>query len=170
MSAPLLAWRGLHYNAGSHLATALGIGVAAMVLAGALLVGDSLRASLRDRAMGRLGWIDSLLVAGRPFGQDLAASADGNATPAFLVPPLRLIGLLKGFGWVTTSAIVACNRVTGWCYGWVSQVTGPRANRCWGRRPPSSRSCAGNSPSAALSLRQWVALHRAPPWRLPGWW
>lgn len=85
MSAPLLAWRGLRYNAGSHLATALGIGVAAMVLAGALLVGDSLRASLRERAMGRLGWIDSLLVAGRPFGQDLAASADGNATPAFLL-------------------------------------------------------------------------------------
>jgi len=63
----LVAWRGLRHHLGSHLATGLGIAVAAMVLAGALLVGDALRAGLRERALGRLGWVDSLLVTGKRF-------------------------------------------------------------------------------------------------------
>ena len=83
----LVAWRGLRHHLGSHLATGLGIAVAAMVLAGALLVGDALRAGLRERALGRLGWVDSLLVTAKPFGQDLANAflPETHATPAMVL-------------------------------------------------------------------------------------
>ena len=42
------------------------------VLTGALLVGDSLRGSLRALALDQLGWVDEALVAGRLVGSALA--------------------------------------------------------------------------------------------------
>ena len=42
-----------------HIAVALGVAVATAVLTGALLVGDSVRGSLRDLTLQRLGNIDS---------------------------------------------------------------------------------------------------------------
>ena len=45
-----------------NLAVLLGAGVATAVLTGALLVGDSVRGSLRDLALERLGRIDHALV------------------------------------------------------------------------------------------------------------
>lgn len=79
-----IALRGLRYHSGAHAATALGIAVAAMVLSGALLVGDALRAGLKERALGRLGWVDAALSTVKPFGQDLANALlpDARATPA----------------------------------------------------------------------------------------
>jgi ABC-type lipoprotein release transport system permease subunit len=57
-------WRG-------HLAVVLGVMVGTAVLTGALLVGDSLRGSLRDLTRERLGRIDHALVSERFFGDDL---------------------------------------------------------------------------------------------------
>ena len=42
-----------------HVAVALGVAVATAVLTGALLVGDSVRGSLRDLTLERLGRIDA---------------------------------------------------------------------------------------------------------------
>ena len=50
-----LAGRSLRHYWRTNLAVLVGVGVAVSVLAGALLVGDSVRASLRDLALGRLG-------------------------------------------------------------------------------------------------------------------
>lgn len=58
----------------SSLAVALGAAVAATVLTGALLTGDSVRGSLRDLTRERLGGIDHALVAPRFFREDLAAA------------------------------------------------------------------------------------------------
>ena len=60
------AWRFIlaslrHYRR-IHLAVALGVAVATAVLTGALLVGDSVRGSLRDLTLQRLGRIDSAIV------------------------------------------------------------------------------------------------------------
>ncbi len=70
------AWRFIlaslrHYRR-IHIAVALGVAVATAVLAGALLVGDSVRGSLRDLTLQRLGKIDSVLVAGHMFRSALA--------------------------------------------------------------------------------------------------
>ena len=49
------------------LAVCLGAAAATSVLTGALLVGDSVRGSLRDLTLERLGEIDHALVSDRGF-------------------------------------------------------------------------------------------------------
>ena len=56
-----------------HLAVLLGAAVATAVLTGALLVGDSVRGSLRDLTLDRLGGIDYALVTEQFFREALAA-------------------------------------------------------------------------------------------------
>ena len=61
-----------------HIAVAMGVAVATSVLTGALLVGDSVRGSLRDLTLERLGRIDSALVAGHMFRADLVGELAAN--------------------------------------------------------------------------------------------
>ena len=55
-----------------NLAVVAGVGVAVSVLAGAFLVGSSVRASLRDLALDRLGRVDHVVTAGAFFREELA--------------------------------------------------------------------------------------------------
>jgi ABC-type lipoprotein release transport system permease subunit len=55
-----------------NAAVGLGVTAAAAVLTGALLVGDSVRGSLRDLTLDRLGRIDQVLLANRFFREELA--------------------------------------------------------------------------------------------------
>src|SRR5436189_6009015 len=76
------AWRFIlsslrHYRR-IHLAVALGVAVATAVLTGALLVGDSVRGSLRDLTLQRLGRIDSAIVAPHMFRAELAGEGAGG--------------------------------------------------------------------------------------------
>lgn len=64
--------RGLTYYWRMSLAVALGAAVASAVLVGALLVGDSVRGSLRDLTLERLGAIDYALAGQTFFPQDVA--------------------------------------------------------------------------------------------------
>src|SRR5437868_5188916 len=57
-----------------NAAVALGVAAATAVLCGALLVGDSVRGSLRHLTLDRLGRIDALLVVERFFRQELASN------------------------------------------------------------------------------------------------
>ena len=61
-----------------NLAIALGVAAATAVLTGALLVGDSMRTSLRDLTLDRLGKVDDLIVSRGFFGQQ--AMSPGKAT------------------------------------------------------------------------------------------
>lgn len=56
----------------TNLAVVLGAAVGAAALTGALMVGDSMRASLQEVAVGRLGRVDHALVALRFFREALA--------------------------------------------------------------------------------------------------
>src|ERR1700722_2270942 len=62
----------LRYHRRMNLAVALGVMAGAAVLTGALLVGDSVRGSLRNLALDRLGWVDDALVVDRFFRAELA--------------------------------------------------------------------------------------------------
>jgi putative ABC transport system permease protein len=64
-----------------HFAVALGVAAATAVLTGALLVGDSVRGSLRQLTLERLGRIDEILVTDRFFRAELADEL--ARTPAF---------------------------------------------------------------------------------------
>jgi len=86
--------RSLAYHWRTHLATTLCVATAAAVLTGALLVGDSMRGSLREMAIRRLGPVDHALTAGRFFPEDLARriasdgqfkESDARACPLILV-------------------------------------------------------------------------------------
>ena len=86
--------RSLSHHRGIHLAVALGVAVGTAVLSGALLVGDSVRGSLRDLTLDRLGAIDHALVTDRYVREDLAedlaaatnfAYAFEQAAPAVLI-------------------------------------------------------------------------------------
>ena len=57
-----LLLRNLLYHWRGNLAVFLGVVVGTAVLTGALLVGDSLRGSLRDLTLDRLVWVDDALV------------------------------------------------------------------------------------------------------------
>ena len=64
--------RSLSYFWRIQLAVLLGAAVATAVLTGALLVGDSVRGSLRDLTLDRLGQIDYALISERFFREELA--------------------------------------------------------------------------------------------------
>ncbi|MEQ8764433.1 MAG: ABC transporter permease [Planctomycetota bacterium] len=75
----------------SHLGVVLGMAIGTAVLVGALVVGDSVQASLKKQALTRIGKIDQVLVShDRYFREALASElADENAGRR-VVPVVRL--------------------------------------------------------------------------------
>jgi ABC-type antimicrobial peptide transport system permease subunit len=72
MSTIQLIKRSLAYYWGTNLTIVLGVSTAVAVLAGALLVGDSVRASLRDLFLQRLGSTDFVVSSAHFFRDALA--------------------------------------------------------------------------------------------------
>src|SRR5687768_13705635 len=73
-----LALESLKYHWRRSLAVMLGVAAATAVLTGALLVGDSMRGSLRELTLERLGNISSILVTDRFFRPELADELSTN--------------------------------------------------------------------------------------------
>jgi putative ABC transport system permease protein len=95
MSAWRFILRSLSHHWRINAAVAMGVMAATAVLTGALLVGDSVRGSLRTLALDRLGQIDEVLVTEHFFRAELAneLASDSRfkqyftaATPAILFP------------------------------------------------------------------------------------
>jgi putative ABC transport system permease protein len=75
----LLIRRSLRFHARTHIGVVLGAGIGSAALIGALIVGDSVRGSLRDRALTRLGAVSyALNTADRFFPQELASRLEIN--------------------------------------------------------------------------------------------
>src|SRR5262245_4634265 len=86
MTALQLLFRNLIYHWRANLAIFLGIALDTAVLTGALLVGDSLRGSLRSLALDQLGWVDEALVTGRFFRAKLAEEMPAEkSVPAIML-------------------------------------------------------------------------------------
>lgn len=79
MNTRVLILRNLAYYWRSHLAAIAGVATAVAVLAGALLVGDSVRGTLRDLAVQRLGQTDHVVVSGGFFREALATDMRADA-------------------------------------------------------------------------------------------
>ena len=77
--------RSLIYYWRVHLGLLLGTAVATTALTGALLVGDSMRGSLRDLALERLGHIDYALLSEHFFRSDLTAEQAQGHAPVILL-------------------------------------------------------------------------------------
>lgn len=101
MTPTRLCLRNLAYHWRGNLAVFLGVVVGSTVLTGALLVGDSLRGSLRDLAQARLGWVEQVLVAPRFFRQALAeelASGSDRVCPIILLQGTAEAGKARAGG------------------------------------------------------------------------
>ena len=91
MTTWTLIFRSLRFHARSHLGALLGAAVGSAVLLGALVVGDSVRGSLRDMALARLGRVQLALEGKDRFVRaDLAGALTdkglGRVVPAIALP------------------------------------------------------------------------------------
>lgn len=80
MRLATLYHRSLIFHRRMHVAVGLGVIVAASALTGALMVGDSMRASLRAFALDRLGNVELSLITPTFFTQNLAESIETDLT------------------------------------------------------------------------------------------
>jgi putative ABC transport system permease protein len=78
MRTAQLVKQSLHYHWRTNLAVMIGVATAVAVLAGALLVGDSVRASLRDLFLQRLGKTDQVISAAEFFREQLAVDIQSH--------------------------------------------------------------------------------------------
>ena len=97
-----LVVRSLAYYWRTNLAMVAGVATAVAVLAGALLVGDSVRGSLRDLALQRLGRTDRVVMSTEFFREALADALRGDeafaASFADAVPIVAVPGTLSTAG------------------------------------------------------------------------
>ena len=84
--------RSLIYFWRINLAVVLGVAVATAVLTGALIVGDSVRGSLRDLSLSRLGKIDHALVSERFFRESLERDLERELDTQDVVSAISLSG------------------------------------------------------------------------------
>ncbi len=92
MTRWLLALKGLLWHKGSYLAVAACIATTCAVICGALLVGGSVKESLREKALERLGQTESALISGKFFREALAGELESNFP---VVPMILLQGSIR---------------------------------------------------------------------------
>src|SRR5258706_9636952 len=80
-----------------NLAVIAGVATAVAVLAGALIVGDSVRASLRDLALERLGQADHAVLSSGFFRDQLAEDLQSHARFASAFDSAAPLIILEGF-------------------------------------------------------------------------
>ncbi|HVJ68702.1 MAG TPA: ABC transporter permease, partial [Caulifigura sp.] len=99
MTRARLLVSGLTHYWRSHAAVALGTAIAVAVLAGALIVGDSVKASLRGMTLDRLGGVDFAMTGSRfvreQLADDIAASAKTAGLPSRTAPAILMTGAIK---------------------------------------------------------------------------
>ena len=99
MNPSRLVIAGARYYWRTNLAVIAGVAAAVAVLAGALLVGDSVRGSLRDLVLQRLGRTDRIVVSTGFFREGLADDLRGD--PAFGAAYSDICPLIVMQGFVT---------------------------------------------------------------------
>jgi ABC-type lipoprotein release transport system permease subunit len=118
MSLIRLCLRNLAFHWRGNSAVALGVAVGTAVLTGALLVGDSLRGSLRDLTLRRLGWVDQALVTPDFFRQEVAdglrsAGSAGRVAPALLLQATAASGRASGAATVRHVTVIGIDEAFG---------------------------------------------------------
>src|SRR5258705_13510853 len=90
-----LVFRGIVYYWRTNAAVVLGVATAVAVLAGALLVGDSVRGSLRDLVLQRIGRTDRAVVSTGFFREALAGELAANAAIVGAAPLIAVEGVVS---------------------------------------------------------------------------
>ena len=99
MNQARFVFKSLTYHWRTNLAVLLGVIAATAVIGGALIVGDSVRASLRQMTLDRLGKIDFVVSGHRFFreqlAEDLSKSTELPKHIKSIAPALVLRGSLE---------------------------------------------------------------------------
>jgi ABC-type antimicrobial peptide transport system permease subunit len=105
MQTTRLIKRSLAYYWQTNLVVVLGVAIAVSVLAGALLIGESVRGSLRDLSSRRLGKTDEVISSPSFFREQLATELGGTTCPLIALegvvvhePSKRRAGGVKVYG------------------------------------------------------------------------
>ena len=107
MSTWSLIHRSLRFFWRTHLGVVLGAACATAVLVGALCVGDSVRSSLREHALNRIGRVDAaIVVRERYFRSDLASLMESELADVEAAPGLQLQGMASEAGSSERAAFV----------------------------------------------------------------
>src|SRR6185295_1496147 len=93
MTSSRLVWRSATHHWRTNLAVVFGVAAAVSVLSGALLVGDSVRGSLRDLALSRLGRTEQVVSSMAFFRDALARDLTGHGV-ASAVPLIATRGFV----------------------------------------------------------------------------
>lgn len=94
MTFRTLVLRSASYHWRTNLAVILGVAAASSVLGGALVVGDSVRGSLREIAVGRLGRAEIVISSTGFFREDISASVTGSLSGASASPMIVASGFV----------------------------------------------------------------------------
>lgn len=154
MNRLTLPWRNLRYHRRAHLAVMLGVLTCSAVLTGALLVGDSLRGSLRAEALARLGHVDHVLRAPHYFREALADDL-AAAAPTLELRVAPAVALRGSAMHADTRAVAAGVRVWGIAarFGALATPSSPL------ERTPGDGEVVLNEPLAAeLGVREGDAI------------
>ncbi len=144
MTTSNLVRRNLTHYWRTNLAVVLGVATAVAVLAGALLVGDSVRASLRDLVVQRLGETDQVVTSNGFFREQLAADIQNHdrfAAGGFAAA-CPLIALEGTVTHESSRKVASAIRV----YGVDERFW--KFHRLEGREPPRNREVLVNEPLA----------------------
>src|ERR1700722_20577288 len=98
MNSWMLIRRSLRFRARAHLGVVLGAAAGSAALIGALLVGDSVRGSLQDMALARLGSTDAAISGGDRFFREqlVGEMLPGNWMPSSNLPRAAAMLQLPG--------------------------------------------------------------------------
>ena len=153
MSRLYLLRRTLAHYAGPLAAVALGVATATAVIVGALVVGDSVRGSLRQMTLSRLHRVDAVVAGPVMVTQDLAARMQdelaGESPEVVVAPAIRLPGTLRN---PDTQAVAGVDAIALDAAGWdLLETSRPDADRATviGRvAPPRDRLIVPNEAAA----------------------
>ena len=157
MQTTQLLKRSLAYYWQTNLVVVLGVAIAVSVLAGALLIGESVRGSLRDLSSQRLGRTDDLISSATFFREQLGADLEQRGQfvangIGFTYPLIALEGVVVHEPSKRRAGDVKVYGVTDrfWQFNGVAGVTAPQ-----NREVLLSQSLAtelGSGPGDSLSV------------------
>jgi ABC-type lipoprotein release transport system permease subunit len=157
MTPKILIRRGLTFYWRTHAAVVLGVATTVAVLSGALLVGDSVRGSLRDLVLDRIGRTDQAVFSAnfmrRQLAQDLQANPSFAARFASVAPVLATQSFVSRQGESGRAGGVNVYGIdpSFWTFHGVGTIEGPSGNDAF--VSPALARDLGAAPGDAILIR-----------------
>ena len=155
-----LIGQSLRYYWRPHLAIILGVGIAVSALSGALIVGESVRTSLKELALSRLGKTEYIVTAAAPFTEKLAerirSSSQFEENWRGAVPVLALDGVVihEQNGRLASAVQVFGVDEQFWEFNEIEDIGGPENREAYLSQALARELMASNEDSLLLRVQK----------------